>query len=559
MFKFKSVSPSKSVSYSHKRPHEAQYDSYKPNKIAKHSQLQPSSSSESLEDSDDDRSKYNKKYDNSSHSSKPHKHSSKSNSSSGHVQHKSHHKKEEPRFTFDEVKIMIEKMLAKQTKATPAAAAGLRRINFDEIAAEGHSVEGCKDLIEQLVHNTRRVRTLQEVLIDIRDNLKRRSYTEIIARASIKGDLPKRPPSAYLLFHQDRYNQLKNENTLAIEVSKLVAEEWKCLSDKKRREYQRRHDELVSHYESEMQRLGLVDLAAPKRPKSAKTLFVDDYMSRLDTSGWTKEQISHKREKLSAYFENLDADEKQKWLDLHREGQENYLKAREEYVAAHPHLDHAGPDKKPRYTAKVKPPELPKSALKYFLMKKLPSGLEARDHDEALRRLKDKFQNLKDKKMLKYVKKAIQDKQRYEQEVEEFNKTFPDRQISKLKTNVTKEQWRLYHRLVENRPELPAPTAYLHYCGKILSDMNMNEDDQVPTRRMQAASEAWRKLSAREKRQATRDHLADIERYIDEMENWLSSQPEDRRYQLFTDEPKTNPDHWRKKLSRMKKKAEKLY
>lgn len=460
---------------------------------------------------------------------------------------------EEPRFTFEEVKEMIEKLLAKQTRASAAVSAGLKKVNFDEIAVMGHSVQGCKELIEQLVQNTRRVRTLQEVLLDIKDNLKKRAYTEIIHRATLKGDLPKKPPSAYLLYHQDRYNELRSENSLAVEVSKIVAEEWKTLSDKKRKEYQKRHDALVREYERAMQTYGLIDDDPPKRPKAAKTLYIEHALSESKTEHWTKEWLAKRKDYLSEEFDNLPPDVRQGWIQLHKEHQERYLIEREEYIAAHPHLDHAGPEKKPRANEKVKPPEAPKSACKFFIQKKMPEGLEGPEFEEMKKRLKDKFSHLKNRKLLKYVKKAILDKERYEREVEEFKKQHPEREIPKTKANVSKEQLKLYAKVVDNQPTLPAPTAYLHYCGKMLTDMNDNDDARIPTARMQTASEAWKELSDREKKNAEREHTEDIERYLREMDAWMASKPEERRLQVLSEEPKSNPDYWRKKLNRIKK------
>lgn len=459
----------------------------------------------------------------------------------------------EPRFTFDEVKEMIDRLLAKQTRASPAVSAGLKRVNFDEIAVDGHSVEGCKDLIEQLVQNTRRVRTLQEVLVDIKENLNKRAYTEIIHRATLQGEPPKKPPSAYLLYHQDRYNELRYENSLAVEVSKIVAEEWKTLSDKKRREYQRRHDELVRKYEQEMHDLGLVDEAAPKRPKSAKTLYIESCLADSKTANWSKEKLAEKRETLSQQFDTLTPEEKAYWISQHKEDQLRYKRERDEYIAAHPHLNHSIPEKKSKTSDKVKPPAAPKSALKFYLLKKMPEGLVGQEYDETKKRLKDKFQHLSNKKLLKYVKKAIADKERYDREVEEFKREHPGREIAKTKANVSKDQWKLFAKVVENRPNLPAPTAYLHYCSKMLTEMYDNDDAQVPTKRMQTASVAWKNSSPKEKRAAQRAHSDDIERYIYEMDAWLASQSEERRTQVLTEEPKANPEYWRKKLNRMRK------
>lgn len=463
-------------------------------------------------------------------------------------------KTEEPRFTFDEVKSMIERLLSQQKKTSTAITAGLKQVNFDEVAVPGHSVQGCKDLIERLVKSTRRVRTLQEVLTDIKDNLNKRTYTEIIHRASLDGDAPKRPPSAYLLYHQDRYNQLKHESPLAAEVSKIVAEEWKTLSDRKRREYQRRHDDLMKKYESDMRRLGLIDEAAPKRPKSARALYISHRLSEMKIDEWDKEQFSQTKDELGREFDNLDPEDKKSWVQLHKDEQQEYQRAREEYIAAHPHLDHAQPERTRAREAKLAPPVPPKSALKFFLQKKIPEGLEGQEYDDLKKKLKEKFQTLSDKKLLKYIKKAVKDKERYDYEVQEFKAQHPDYEISKTKPSISKEQWKLYATKVENRPTQPAPTAYLHYCGKLLTDMHVNDlDNHAPTKRMQNASNSWRELSPKERQNAEREHHEAIMTYIDEMENWLANQTDERRKQVLSEEPKANPDYWRKKLNRLKK------
>lgn len=307
-----------------------------------------------------------------------------------------------------------------------------------------------------------------------------------------------------------------------------------------------------------MNRLGLIDMAAPKRPKSAKTLFIDANMGDMKSNDWTKEQIAMRREQLAQFYETLSTDKKNKWIHQHKLNTETYLKEKEEYEASHPHLNHSRPEKKPRASQKVKQPEAPKSAMKFFIAKKIPEGLEGQEYDEAKKRLKEKFLRLKDKKLLKYVKKAILDKERYDRECEEFKRSYPDREIVKTKPNITKEQLKLYSKVIENRPNQPAPTAYLHYCGKLLTDMNDNDDEKVPTKRMQSASQSWKSISDREKRHIEQEHLMDVERYVHEMEVWLFSQPEERRRQVLAEDPKANPDYWRKKLNRIRKAAVKL-
>lgn len=480
-----------------------------------------------------------------------HKHHNHSHNASNDSNHQS-----EPRFSFDEVKEMIDRLLAQPMKTSAACTAGMRSVNFEEIAVPGHSVAGCKDLIERMISRTRRIRTLQEVLTDIKDNLNKRTYTEIIHRATLDDEAPKRPPSAYLLYHQDRYNDLKHESPKAAVVSKIVSEEWKTLSDKKRREYQKKHDELVKKYEAKMKKLGLIDKTAPKRPKTARSLYITDRMGQLDLGDCDKERLAQLKEELGQEFENLDSSEKAEWNRLHRIKKAEYQREREEYIAAHPHLNHTQPERAKTVKERITPPNPPKNAFKFFLAKKMPNGLDNEEYDATKKSLKEKFSRLSDKKQLKYIKKAIKDKQRYDAEVKEFKAKYPDHHVANVKQNISKDQWKLYCTKVENKPNLPAPTAYLHYCGRMLSQMhNDGNDGQVPTQRMQNASNSWRSLDPDDKTQVEEGHMEAILSYIDEVEIWLSKLTEERKKEVLAQDPKSHPDYWRKKLNRLKKAA----
>lgn len=485
-----------------------------------------------------------------------------------------HHEEEKPKFTFDQVKNMLEKILAATDKSKRVLVShGLKDLDFNQIAVPGHSADECKELIERLIKSTRRVRTLNEVLNDINDNLVKKTYTEIIQRATLnKDNLPKRPPSAYLLYHQDRYHALKHENPLAAEVSKLVSDEWKNLSERKRREYQKKHNDLMRAYESEMRRLGLIDDVEPKRPGTARTLFIQDRMESVDVDEHSKDELSNLNKQFGAEFDALGKEDKKYWIDLAKEKLEQYKQDREEFTLSHPHLkpkpvnsQRPGPKGNAsninQRLLKANMPQPPKPPLKLYLDKKMPEGVEGEEAEDLKRKLRDKFAQLLPKKQLKFIKRAVKDKERYEQEVEQFLQEHPECEEQfknkEVKANLTKEQWKLYHSMVENRPNLPAPTAYLYYCGKLLSDDTYSSGND-PTQRMQYASQAWRKLSSEERAQIEQEHSDSIENYISEMNVWLDKVGPERKRQIIMEEPRANPDYWRKRAKKSKKAAAKI-
>lgn len=464
---------------------------------------------------------------------------------------------QEPKFTFEEVKSMIDNLLVHKSKAATVSA-GLKHVDFKEVAVPGHSVQNCEKLITKLVSMTRRIRTFEEVLTDIKTNLNKRSYTEAIQRATLQVAPPRRPPSAYLMYHKERFEALKQEIPQASEIAKIVSEEWRNLEDRKRQTYLKRHNELLKKWEREIKKLGLVNNEKPKKARSAKALFIQSKLDELDDyEDMEKDEQAQTRERFAQEFDEADKELRSYWNKRYTEEQERYRQEQNEYIAAHPHLDHHVPERQSRATKSlIKPPPGPKSALKHYLAKKIPEGLEGQEFEDLKIKLKDKFQKLSDKKQLKFIKKAIRDKERYDQEVAEFKTEHPDVVIPKIKPTITKDQWKLYQTLVENKPSVPAPTTYLHYCGKVLSD-SQGDADQVPTQRMQFASQQWSSMSDKDRVEIEKDHMDSIKSYVSEMDAWLLTQDEEKRDRVLREEPKSRPDYWRRKLTRMERLAKK--
>lgn len=458
----------------------------------------------------------------------------------------------EPKFTFEEVKTMLDNLLEQKGKAvTVAVSAGLKHVDFEEVAVPGHSVQSCRQLVEKLIFNTRRVRTLQEVLLDIKSNLNKRSYTEAIQRATLDVPPPKKPPSAYLLYHKERYESLRGEIAQASEIAKIVSEEWKTLDERRRLQYQKRHNELAKKYAKDLKKCGLGAKQKPKRSRSAKAMYAQSRIEEIcEVEDLDKDDIAKLKEQYIQEYEEQDKETKAYWQKQYQLEQERYRRERNEYIAANPHLDHHVPERVRASRYAIKPPPAPKSALKFYLAKKIPDGLEGQELEDVKLKLRAKFFKLSEKKQLKYIKKAIKDKERYEAEVAEFRTAHPEVAIPKLKPNVSRDQWKLYEALIENKPVAPAPTAYLHFCGKLLSD---TQDAQVPTQRMQSASVAWSSLSEKEKLNIEKEHVATIKEFLVEMEDWLLKQDEKRRDQVWKDEPRCRPDYWRKRVARMEK------
>nr|P40625.1 RecName: Full=High mobility group protein; AltName: Full=Non-histone chromosomal protein [Tetrahymena pyriformis]prf//1506384A chromosomal protein HMG [Tetrahymena pyriformis] len=66
---------------------------------------------------------------------------------------------------------------------------------------------------------------------------------------------PKRPLSAFFLFKQHNYDQVKKENPNAkiTELTSMIAEKWKHVTEKEKKKYEGLQQEAKAKYEKDMQ------------------------------------------------------------------------------------------------------------------------------------------------------------------------------------------------------------------------------------------------------------------------------------------------------------------
>uniref|UniRef100_A0A6G1SM57 Nucleolar transcription factor 1 n=1 Tax=Aceria tosichella TaxID=561515 RepID=A0A6G1SM57_9ACAR len=474
------------------------------------------------------------------------------------------------RFTFDDVKMILDAVLAQDKKKLESSInSGIKHIDYKDLAPPGHSVEQCQELLDKLIERTRRVRTTEEVLRDIRDNLNKRLYTDIIQRFGMTKEPPKRPASAYFLFHKERFPQLRDQlmedyevwvrnnpgsqekkPPLASTVAVKVSQEWREMSPQQRDHYQKLHNDLMKKYEKDIKKLGLTHLKKPKRPKSAKLMYLQSRLAELDKQP-SKAKLVKLKQKFREEFDKADSATKEYWNTLAKEEYKQYTLDTLKFCENNPHLDRNDIIKVRKRKDKIVPPAPPRNPCRIYMDKKLPENLEGQELKDTESKLKEKFTKLSLKKSLKYIKKAVKEKEQYEADMAKFAAEHPDFPLPHPKTNVTREQWKLYQSHVENKPVPPPTTAYLYYCSKIM--INLNDVDQKPTKRLQAASAAWLALSQTEKAEAHREHIECIKQYIEDMEDWLSKQDEARIERVFREDPKSKPDYWRKRLAKLER------
>lgn len=486
--------------------------------------------------------------------------------------HKSSKKEEEPKFSFEDVKTLLDNLLAQDKKKLESSVnSGIKQINFDQVKLPGHSVEKCQKLTQKLVLHTRRIRTTEEVLQDIKSNLGKRHYTDLIQRFGLEKELPKRPASPYFLFHKERFAELRDEMMAEFEelarrnpgdsaikppqaatIATRVSAEWKSMAPEERAEYQRRYEELISDYEKEIKKMGLNKIGKPKRPKSARNMFIESKLSEMSKPPKNKAKLNSLKQKFADEYDSASNDLKEPWMRLAKDEQAAYKREMENYCQSNPHLDRNDIIKVREKKVKIAPPTPPRNPCRIYMDKKLPENLEGQELKEAENALREKFNKLSVKKTLRYIKKAVKEKEEYDEAIGQFVIEHPDIPVPKiLRPNLTKAQQSLYETHVEMKPVPPAQTAYLHFCSQLMNAATSAYDK--PTKRLQSASAAWLALSNSEKAEVYKEHIEAMKKYIQEMDQWLADKDKATVERIIQKDQKCAPEVWRRKLLRHEK------
>ena len=79
-------------------------------------------------------------------------------------------------------------------------------------------------------------------------------YYNMVKESGDKPQAPKRPLSAFFLFRQDRYKDVTaaNPNKNVADITKIISEEWKLLSDEKKKDYQNQYNASKTKYDQEI-------------------------------------------------------------------------------------------------------------------------------------------------------------------------------------------------------------------------------------------------------------------------------------------------------------------
>ena len=165
-------------------------------------------------------------------------------------------------------------------------------------------------------------------------------------------------------------------------------------------------------------------------------------------------------------------------------------------------------------------PPKPRTPLAFYTEKELKGQAPTKELIDAI---KEKWADLSDGKRIKYIRKAVDDEQRYQGELENYKKSSPGFE-STFKTVLTKSEKALKDRF-EGKPVKPAGTGYQLYSRKMLSSIQ-NVDSKS---KMSMIAQRWRELSPSKQEEFNADARQQAAQFAERVTKYLDKLPEEER------------------------------
>ncbi|OCT60030.1 nucleolar transcription factor 1-B isoform X1 [Xenopus laevis] len=232
---------------------------------------------------------------------------------------------------------------------------------------------------------------------------------------------------------------------------------------------------------------------------------------------------------LSKKYKELPEKKKMKYIqDFQREKQDferNMAKFREE------HPDLMQNPKKSDVPEKPKTPQQLWYNHERKVYLKLHADASTKDIKDALGK---QWSQLPDKKRLKWIHKALEQRKQYEGVMREYMQKHPELNITEegiTRSTLTKAERQLKDKF-DGRPTKPPPNSYSMYCAELMANMK----DVPSTERMVLCSQRWKLLSQKEKdayhkkcEQRKKDYEVELMRFLENL-------PEEEQQRVLAEE-----------------------
>lgn len=259
----------------------------------------------------------------------------------------------------------------------------------------------------------------------------------------------------------------------------------------------------------------------PKQPISPFFKFFKSHLTELrqEHGNIPLAQLSQiASTKYNALPEKRRNKDKQKYAQEFRE----YRKCFNDFKEQHPELF---PSKLSKESSKPKDPiDRPQKPFELYYAAKA-KNYDSSDKKALMDELRRKYNGLKEKKKMKWVRRAIKDMERYKAEVAEYVKANPGYEPKVFKKEfLSKAERKLKYKL-EGRPEKPPTNGYALYSKIMLSQIT----DVPAHEKMVLIAKRWKEMSQENREEYYRVAEKGMEEYNKEFSAYLERLPEDER------------------------------
>ena len=247
-------------------------------------------------------------------------------------------------------------------------------------------------------------------------------------------DAPKNPKSAYVIFCQEKRDEVKKANPemIAKDIMKELGKLWKDTEEDDRKEYKEKAQEDKERYTEEMKNYvpsedeetrkpkAKKPKNAPKNAKSAYIFYCQDERVKIkaDHPDLDAKEVL---KLLGVRWQETDEETKDKYKKMAEADKTRYAKEMETYV---PSEEEEKKSRKPRAKKDKNAPKNVRSAYMFFrenrrdVIKKKNPDLKGK---ELTNKLTEQWNKIKDTPIaMKYHKMVDEDKKRYAKEMEEY-------------------------------------------------------------------------------------------------------------------------------------------
>jgi upstream-binding transcription factor len=272
----------------------------------------------------------------------------------------------------------------------------------------------------------------------------------------------------------------------------------------------------------------------PDLPKKPLTPFFRYFMEKREKTGKQNpgSSVTDLAKLLSSKFASLNERKKQKYKDAYDREYEEYKAKLEQFKTDHPEVEFGTMNKQQSAHGHAQEgPPRPRTPQQLFMeekMKKVSPKTEGKK--ESIERIKGLWAQLSEGKRIKWIRKALQDEQRYEAEVLEYIKEHPSFEPNKLKSVLTKAEKELKDKF-DGKPERPPNSGY-----SLFSKILLRELKNVPSKeKMVVIAKRWKELSEADRNGYSREAQKAMTKYVEKFEAYLNQLPEAEREKVLSE------------------------